>query len=114
VAMDSKCIYTIDIDGKKVSMNLMQLTEHYYKTTDKLKKSAIYSSDEKVEATKEILRKFITEEARKTLRLDETKTNVGDYITKELPSEVRGVLGNPDQTRLNPEYIEENTQMIVE
>lgn len=106
--MDSKCVYTIDIDGKKVSMNLMQLTEHYYKTTDKLKKSAIYSSDEKIEATKEILHKFITEEAKETLKLDETKTIIRDYITKELPLEVREALKISEQTRLNPEYIEEN------
>jgi hypothetical protein len=106
--MNGDCIYTININGKKVSMNLMELTEHFYKTTDKLKRSDIYSSDEKVEATRKILGKFITKEYRESLKKDVLKIDVLDFVTKELPQEILETLEFTGQTRLNPEYIEEN------
>jgi len=106
--MDNGCVYTIEVDGKKVTMSLLELTEHYYRTTDKLKRSQIYSSQEKQDATYKTINKFTTDTNKTALKNDSTKDSVLDYITKELPSETLEKIGLTDQERLNPKYIEEN------
>jgi hypothetical protein len=104
-----KCIYTIkDSNGEIKNMDLLQLTEYYLKDSDKFKKSKIFSSEEKINATVKIINTLTDNNYRKSLKEDTSKTEVTEFITKELPTELLDTLGLVDQNRLNPEYIEQN------
>jgi hypothetical protein len=102
--MDARCVYTVVIDGKEVSMNLKELTEHYYKTTDLLKRSRIFSSEEtQLAAIEQITKNVKSKESLKA----ENITLVRDFATKEQPQLIRE-LGLSEQDRLVPEYVESN------
>lgn len=102
--MDAKCIYTVVIDGKEVSMNLKELTEYYYKTTDLMKRSRVFSSEEtQLAAIEQITKNSKSKDSLK----DSEVVLVRDFATKEQPQLMRE-LGLFEQDRLVPEYVESN------
>ena len=93
-----------NIKGINKSLNLMELTKHYYTSTSELKNSKIFSSDDIVNSImtpiKEQLRR------RDEIFNDESKIGVYKFITTK-QEELFKELNIPNE-RLAPEYMVEN------
>lgn len=102
--LNSECKYTINIEGKQVTFNLMELTKHYYKDTSELKNASIFSSDEIVQSTYKKIEKQLAK--KDELFNDKSKIQTLDYISSADNAKTYEQLGFADTNRLTPEYLE--------
>lgn len=110
------CSYTIKEGNKSKDLTLVQLTEHFYKTTSKLKNTKIFSSEEIIESTQKEIAEIFSKEYRETF-LTKEEIRQGEIIDKNSYVGTRDFISTPNNNlinlgansnRLAPEFILKN------